>query len=83
MERGGWRPSPLTVAVTLVVAAATALGFVLTDRSVTSQNQALLKSDTTQAAEYVSSIVPPWATPLEALGSGVTLTNGSPTDFDS
>ncbi|HXQ44661.1 MAG TPA: ATP-binding protein [Acidimicrobiales bacterium] len=76
-----WRPSPLTVAVTLVVAAATVLGFVLTDRSVASQNQALLKSDTTQAAEYVSSIVSSVGAPLQALASGVTLTNGSPAEF--
>jgi signal transduction histidine kinase len=83
MTRGGWRPSPLTVAVTLVVAAATVLGFVLTSRSVTSQNQALLKSDTTQAAEYVSSIVSTVGAPLQALASSVTLTNGSPADFDA
>ena len=57
MKRGGWRPSPLTVAVALVVAAATSWASLLTNRSVASQNQALLKSDTTQAAEYVSSIV--------------------------
>jgi len=82
MERGGWRPSPVTVAVTLVVAAATVLGFVLTNRSVASQNQALLKSDTTQAAEYVSSIVSTVGAPLEALASEVTLTNASPAQFD-
>ncbi len=81
MKRGGWRPSPLTVSITLVVAAATVLGFVLTDRSVASQNQALLKSDTTQAAEYVSSLVSTVGAPLEALASGVTLTNGSPAAF--
>ena len=34
MKRGGWRPSPLTAAVTVVVAAATVLGFALTNRSV-------------------------------------------------
>jgi signal transduction histidine kinase len=78
---GGWRPSPLTAAVTLVVAAVSVLGFVLTDRSVASQNQALLKSDTTQAAEYVSSIVSEIGAPLEALASSVTLTNGSPSVF--
>jgi signal transduction histidine kinase len=83
MERGGWRPSPLTVAVTLVVAAATVLGFVLTNHSVASQNQALLKSDTTQAAEYVSSIVSTvLGAPLQSLASDVTLTNASPAQFD-
>jgi signal transduction histidine kinase len=81
MKWGGWRPSPLTVGVTLVVAAATVLGFVETNRSVASQNQALLKSDTTQAAEYVSSIISTIAAPLEALASGVTITHGSPTQF--
>jgi signal transduction histidine kinase len=82
MKRGGWRPSLLTVIVTLVVAAATVLGFVFTERSVESQNQALLKSDTTQAAEYVSSIVSTvLGGPLQTLASGVTLTNGSPTEF--
>ncbi len=81
MKWNVWRPSPLTVAVALVVAAATVLGFVLTDRSVASQNQALLKSDTTQAGEYVSSIVSTVGAPLQALASSVTLTNGSPTAF--
>jgi signal transduction histidine kinase len=69
--------------VTLVVAAATILGFALTSRSVASQNQALLKSDTTQAAEYVSSIASGFGSTLEALASGVTLTNGSPAEFDA
>jgi signal transduction histidine kinase len=74
----------LTVAVTLVVAAATVLGFVLTNRSVASQNQALLKSETTQAAEYVSSIVSTvLGAPLQSLATGVSLTNGSPTAFDA
>jgi signal transduction histidine kinase len=83
MERGGWRPSPLTVAVTFVVAGATVLGFVLTDHSVASQNQSLLKSDTTQAAEYVSSIVSTvLGAPLQSLASDVTLTNASPEEFD-
>src|ERR1700722_7638870 len=83
MERGDWRPSPLTVAVTIVVAAATVLGFVLTNHSVASQNQALLKSDTTQAAEYVSSIVSTiLGAPLQALASDVSLTNASPAAFD-
>jgi signal transduction histidine kinase len=83
MERGGWRPSPLTVGVTVVVAAATVLGFVLTNRSVASQNQALLKSDTTQAAEYVSSLVSTIGAPLQALASNVNLTQASPAAFDT
>jgi len=69
--------------VTLVVAAATVLGFALTNRSVASQNQALLKRDTTEAAEYVSSIASGFGSTLEALASGVTLSNGSPTEFDA
>ncbi len=83
MTRGGWQPSPLTSSVTLVVAAATILGFVLTNRSVASQNQALLKSDTTQAAEYISSLVSGFGSTREALASGVTLTNGSPSEFEA
>ncbi|HVC68919.1 MAG TPA: ATP-binding protein [Acidimicrobiales bacterium] len=83
MTRGGWLPSPLSASVTLVVAAATILGFALTNRSVASQNQALLKSDTTQAAEYVSSIVTGFGSTLEALASGVTLSNGSPSEFEA
>jgi signal transduction histidine kinase len=82
MKRGGWRPSPLTVVVTLVVAAALVLGFVLTKRSVSSQNQALLKNDTTQAAEYVSSLVSTIGAPLQALAAEVTLADGSPAQFD-
>ena len=83
MKRGGWRPSPLTAFVALVVAAATILGFALTNHSVASQNQALLKSDTTQAAEYVSSIASGFGSTLDALASGVTLSNGSSTEFEA
>ncbi|HEY7947417.1 MAG TPA: ATP-binding protein [Acidimicrobiales bacterium] len=83
MKRGGWRPSPLTAFVALVAAAATVLGFALTNRSVASQNQALLKSDATQAAEYVSSIASGFGSTLDALASGVTLSNGSPTEFEA
>ncbi len=83
MKRGGWRPSPLTVAVTVVVGAATVLGFVLTNRSVASQNHALLKSDTTQAAGFVSSIVSTISAPLEALASSVTLTHATPAQFEA
>jgi signal transduction histidine kinase len=82
MKRGGWQPSPLTVAVALVVAAATVLGFVLTNRSVASQNQALLRNDATQAAEYVSSLVSTIGAPLDSLASDVTLSDASPTAFD-
>jgi signal transduction histidine kinase len=71
----------LTVAVTLVVAAATVLGFVLTNRSVASQNHALLKSETTQAAEFVSSLVSTVGAPLEALASSATLTHASAAQF--
>src|SRR5665213_4233551 len=83
MKRGGWRPSPLTVAVTVVVSAATVLGFVLTNRSVASENHALLKSDTTQAAGFVSSIVSTIGAPLEALASRVALTNATPAQFEA
>jgi len=82
MKRGGWRPSPLTVAVTLVVSAATILGFVLTNRSVASQNHALLKSDTTQAAGYVSSLISTVGAPLQALASSVAITNATPVQFE-
>ncbi|MGH9018843.1 MAG: hypothetical protein ACRDY1_13920, partial [Acidimicrobiales bacterium] len=73
----------MTAAVTLVVASATVLGFVLTNRSVASQNQALLKSEATQAAVYVSSIVSSVGAPLEALASDVKLANGSAAAFES
>ncbi|MGH9017533.1 MAG: sensor histidine kinase, partial [Acidimicrobiales bacterium] len=56
---------------------------VLTNRSVASQNQALLKSEATQAAVYVSSIVSSVGAPLEALASNVKLANGSAAAFES
>jgi signal transduction histidine kinase len=83
MKVGRFRGSPLTAAVTLVVAAATVLMFVLTTRSVDSQNEALLKNDSTQAAEYVSSIVSSFGSTLEALASGVTLNKGAPAAFQA
>jgi signal transduction histidine kinase len=83
MQDGRWPLSPLTVAVAAVVVVATVLGFVFAEHSVESQNQALLKGDATQASEYVSSIVSSFGTTLDALASGVTLSHGSPTAFES
>jgi signal transduction histidine kinase len=71
------------VVVALVVAAVSVLGFALTDHSVSSQDQALLQSDTTQAGDYISSFASEFGSTLEALASGVTLTNGSPTQFEA
>jgi signal transduction histidine kinase len=79
----GRRLSPLAVGLSAVVLASALLGFVLTQRSVSSQNQALLKSDVTQASVYVSSIGSSLGSTLEALASGVTLTGASPAQFKS
>jgi len=82
MRGGRWRPSPLATVIALIVAAATVLGFVLTNRSVQAQNEALLRSDTTQAAGYVSSIVSGLGSTLQALASGINANGGSPVAFE-
>jgi signal transduction histidine kinase len=81
MKDGTWRASPLALVSALVIAAAAILGFVLARHSVEGQNQALLKEDATQAAEYVSSLASEFGSTLDALAPGVTSTNGSPTAF--
>jgi signal transduction histidine kinase len=81
-DAGRWL-SPLAVILSAVVLAAALLGFVLTEHSVSSQNQALLKSDVTKASVYVSSLGSSFGSTLEALASGVTLTGASPAQFES
>ncbi len=83
MKDGTWRASPLALASAVVIAAAAVLGFVLARHSVESQNQALLKDDTTQAAGYVSSLVSSLGTTLDALAPGVTSSKGSPLAFEA
>jgi signal transduction histidine kinase len=83
MKGRGWRVSILALASALVIAAAAVLGFVLAKRSVQSQNQALLKDETTQAAGYVSSLVSSLGSGLDALAPGVTSTKGSPIAFEA
>jgi signal transduction histidine kinase len=83
MGERSWRVAPLALASALVIAAAAILGFVLAKRSVDSQNQALLKNDATQAAEYVSSLTASLGSTLDALAPGVTSTKGSPVAFQA
>src|SRR5580704_15074931 len=83
MKDGTWRASPLALVSALVIAAAAILGFVLARHSVESQNQALLKEDATQAAEYVSSLTSGLSSTLDALAPGITSTNGSPAAFEA
>ncbi len=83
MRNGTWRASPLAVVSALVIAAAAILGFFLAKDSVESQNQALLKDDTTQAAGYVSSLASTLSSTLDALAPGVASTNGSPAAFET
>jgi signal transduction histidine kinase len=83
MKGRGWRVSSLALASALVIAAAAVLGFVLAKRSVQSQNQALLKDETTQAAEYVSSLTSALGSTLDALAPGVTSTKGSAIAFEA
>jgi signal transduction histidine kinase len=83
MKDGTWRASPLALVSALVIAAAAILGFVLAKHSVESQNQALLKEDATQAAEYVSSLTSGLSSTLDALAPGVTSTDGSPLAFEA
>ena len=59
------------------------LGFFLAKDSVESQNQALLKDDTTQAAGYVSSLASTLSSTLDASAPGVASTNGSPAAFET
>ena len=76
------RPSVLTLAVVLILAVVSVVGFVLTKRNTDQQEQALLQSNTGQAAAYASQIFESLGTTLSSAAAVVTSTNGSPTAFD-
>ncbi len=76
------RPSLLTLSVVLVLAVVSVVGFVLTKRNTDQQEQALLQSNTGQAAAYVSEIFSGIADDLTSAAAIVTSTNGSPTAFE-
>ena len=76
------RPSILTIAVVLILAVVSVVGFVLTKRNTDQQEQALLQSNTDQAAAYASEIFSSLATTLSSAAAVVSSTNGSPTAFE-
>jgi signal transduction histidine kinase len=75
-------PSSLTVSVVIVLAVVSVVGFVLTKRNTDQQEQALLQSNTGQAAAYASEIFTGNAATLTSAAAEVTSTNGSPTAFE-
>ncbi len=83
MKGGTWRISPLALVVAVVVAAAAVLGGVLAMHSVNSQNEALLKDEAAQAAEYVSSVASELSSTLENLAPAVSASNASPLAFET
>ena len=75
-------PSILTVSVVVVLAVVSVVGFVLTKRNTDQQEQALLQSNTGQAAAYASEIFSGLAATLTSAAAVVTSTNGSPAAFE-
>lgn len=75
------RPSLLTLAIVAVLAVVSVVGFVLTKRNTDQQEQALLQSNTGQAAAYASEIFGELATTLTSAAAVATSTNGSPAAF--
>jgi signal transduction histidine kinase len=72
----------LTFAVVLILAVVSVVGFVFTKRNTDQQEQALLQSNTGQAAAYASEIFSSLATTLSSAAAIVTSTNGSPSAFE-
>ncbi len=76
-----WRVSPFALACALFLAAAAVLGYVFAAHSVDLQNEALLKNDTTQASEYVSSLAANLTASLDSLVPSVAQDGDSTPGF--
>ncbi len=75
------RGSPVAAGVAVVVVAVSIVGFLVTDRSTTQQEKALLQDDTAQASELASSILSGVGSSLDSLATAVTFSKGSPSAF--
>jgi len=82
MAKRRQRPSLLTVSVVLILFVVSVVGFVLTKRNTDQQEQALLQSNTGQAAAYASEIFSGLSNTLGSAAAVVTTTNGSPAAFE-
>lgn len=82
MKSRAWPISRLAAAVAVLVALAAVGGFVLARHSVAGQNQALLRDESAQAGEYVSSLATGLGSTLQALAADVTATDASPLAFE-
>jgi len=76
------RFSPLAVCCVLVIAVVACVGYLLAAGSVQAQNRALLRQETTQAAEFVSSLASNLGSGLDVLAPEVTNQQISDLAFD-
>jgi hypothetical protein len=72
----------VSLSVVLILVVVSVVGFGLTRRNNDQQEQALLQSNTSQAAAFASQEFSGLATSLSSVAAMVTSTNGSPTAFD-
>ena len=69
------------MSVTLILAVVTLVGFALTERNTNQQEEALLQTNTNQAADFASQSLNAVGTLLSSAAATVTSTNGSPSAF--
>ncbi|HUY64676.1 MAG TPA: ATP-binding protein [Acidimicrobiales bacterium] len=75
------RASPLSIAVVVIIAAVSVVGFSVSKHSADQQERALLQSDTTQAAVYVGSVFSNIGSQLDVLATAASLSGSSPATF--
>ena len=77
-----WRPSLLSLSVALIVGIVAVVGFSLTDRNTSQQEQDLLQSNANQAAAYASQVLSGLGETLASAAAVVKSTDASPTAFE-
>ncbi|HEY3841660.1 MAG TPA: HAMP domain-containing sensor histidine kinase [Acidimicrobiales bacterium] len=78
-----WRPSLLSLSVALIVGIVAVVGFALTERNTSQQEQDLLQSNANQAAAYASQVLSGLGETLASAAAVVKSTDASPAAFES
>ena len=81
LSRRVLRASPLSIGITVVIAAVSVFGFAFTRHSAEQQERSVLASDTNQAALYAGSIFSEVGGLLDSLATGVSLSYADPAQF--
>jgi signal transduction histidine kinase len=83
MKASRWLPSPISLAIAVVIVLATVGGYFFLQHSVDQQESALLEGQTTDAGETASSVFGQLTTSVSSDATLVKLTGGSPSTFET